>query len=202
MAVISVVSFKGGVGKTTTAVHLAALLSKNGKVALVDGDPNHSSALWASKGQLPFEVVPFERMLRARGFDHIVVDSAARPNGDDLKDLAENSDLLVVPSNPEGMSIDALFQTCKTLSVLGISRFCSLLTMVPPTPSKEGLEARFFLESEKIPIFKGQIRQSAAFRTASTTGVLVHQVKSSSAKNSWMDYESIGREIWTMLEQQ
>ena len=200
MAVVSVVSYKGGVGKTTTAVHLAALFSAQGAVALVDGDPNHSSALWAGRGELPFEVVTFEKLLRARGFDHIVVDSAARPNGDELRDLAESSDVMVIPTNPEGMSIDALSQTCKTLATLGKTPYRALLTMVPAAPSKEGIEARAFLEGSGIPLFTGQVRQSAAFRTASTTGVLVHQVRSSSAKNCWMDYESIGRELWTLLE--
>jgi len=200
MAVVSVVSYKGGVGKTTTAVHLAALLSARGAVALVDGDPNHSSALWAGRGELPFEVVTFEKMLRARGFDHIVVDSAARPNGDELKDLAESSDVMVIPSNPEGMSIDALSQTCKTLEGLGEIPYRALLTMVPPAPSREGSDARAFLEQSGVPLFAGQVRQSAAFRTASTSGVLVYQVRSSSAKNCWMDYEGVGRELWTLLE--
>ncbi|MEG4301816.1 ParA family protein [Microcoleus sp. D3_18a_C4] len=44
-------------GKTTTAVHLAAYLAAKGDAILIDGDPNRSATGWAKRGQLPFEVV-------------------------------------------------------------------------------------------------------------------------------------------------
>ena len=41
---ISVVGFKGGVGKTTTAVRLAAYLQRKAPSILIDGDPNRSAS--------------------------------------------------------------------------------------------------------------------------------------------------------------
>ena len=54
---ITVAGFKGGVGKTTSAVHLACYLAKKGSTLLVDGDPNRSATGWSKRGQLPFKVV-------------------------------------------------------------------------------------------------------------------------------------------------
>jgi len=52
--IITIVSFKGGVGKTTTALHLAQFLGKRwgrGKTILLDGDPNRSALNWYERGQ-------------------------------------------------------------------------------------------------------------------------------------------------------
>ncbi|MEP9781904.1 ParA family protein, partial [Xanthomonas euvesicatoria] len=46
--VFACVNTKGGVGKTTTAVHLAVMLARQGKTLLIDGDPQASAASWAA----------------------------------------------------------------------------------------------------------------------------------------------------------
>ncbi len=55
--IITVASFKGGVAKTTTAVHLATCLNEKAKTLLIDGDPNRSASGWAKRGNLPFTVI-------------------------------------------------------------------------------------------------------------------------------------------------
>ena len=79
--IVTIASFKGGVSKTTTAVHLAAYLQKRSPTLLIDGDPNRSASGWARRGQLPFQVVD-ERLAAkyAREFEHCVVDTEARLN--------------------------------------------------------------------------------------------------------------------------
>ena len=51
--ITTVASFKGGVGKSTTAVHLAAYLHLRGPTLLIDGDPNRSVTGWSKRGASP-----------------------------------------------------------------------------------------------------------------------------------------------------
>ena len=84
--IITIASFKGGVGKTTTAVHLAAYLQKKAPSLLVDGDANRSATVWGKRGGLPFKVVDERQAARyAREYEHIVIDTEARPEEEDLK---------------------------------------------------------------------------------------------------------------------
>src|ERR1039457_2792780 len=77
---ITVSNHKGGVGKTTTAVHLAAYLQTIGRTVLIDGDPNRSASEWAKSGKFPFTVVDIsEGAYQARNFEHVVIDTEASP---------------------------------------------------------------------------------------------------------------------------
>ena len=196
--IITVAGFKGGIAKTTTAVHLATYLQSLAPTMLVDGDANRSASLWASHDSLPFQVVPEAQAMKfSRQYEHIVIDTGARPTSDELKDLVGGCDLLVLPTNPEAMSLDALLQTTEALQKLG-GTYRILLTLVPPAPSREGEEARVLLESEHLPVMRATIRQAAAFRHASAQGVPVNRVKGSKAgKTAWLDYEAAAREIVT-----
>ncbi len=195
--IITVASFKGGVGKTTTAVHLAAFLSERAPVLLIDGDPNRSASGWARRGALPFKVVDERQAARfARDFDDIVIDTKARPGREDLEALAGGCDLLVVPTTPDALSLDALALTVDALKNLGAERYRVLLTMVPPKPSRDGGEARAMLEEAGLPLFAAGVRRLAAFQKAALLGVPVSAVKGDPrAAAGWDDYRDVGLEL-------
>src|SRR4051812_30360535 len=122
--IVTVASFKGGVGKSTSAVHLAAYLSGKGKTVLIDGDANRSATVWAKHGGLPYPVMDERQIAKAaREFEHLVIDTAARPALDDLRVLVEGCDLLVIPSTPDALALDALMQTVDALDGLGSDRY-------------------------------------------------------------------------------
>jgi chromosome partitioning protein len=197
VVILTVASFKGGVGKTTTAIHLAAYFSQKAPTVLVDGDPNRSSTSWANRGNPAFRVVGEHQIaIYARQCEHLIIDTKARPEPQDLKALAEGCDLLVLPCTPDPFSLDALMMTIEALQKLGANAYRILLTIVPPRPQPDGDNARRTIAGAQLPIFKAEIRRTVAFQRAALDGTTVNQIKSNDmAGLGWRDYEAIGEEI-------
>lgn len=193
--IVTVASFKGGVGKSTTALHLAAYFQQKSNTLLVDGDLNRSALQWASLGQLPFKVVDERQAVKfARSYEHIILDTPARPASDDLKTLAEGCDLLVLPTSPDALALGATLQMVDALHSLD-ANYQILLTLIPPPPSRTGAEARDTIEKAQLPIFKNSIKRLAVFQKAALEGVPVNQVKDPYAQKAWDCYVKVGKEI-------
>lgn len=194
--IVTVASFKGGVGKTTTAIHLAAYLSSKAKTLLIDGDLNRSASSWAKRGELPFSVIDERQAAKqARHFEHIIIDTQARPEQEDLEALADGCDLLVIPTTPDALSLDAMMLMVNVLGKLGSDRYKVVISIIPPKPSKDGDEARKTLIEVGLPLFKTGIRRLIAFQKAALAGVPVYAVDDPRAKQGWVDYQALGREL-------
>ena len=198
--IITVTSYKGGVGKTTSAVHIATYLQSLAPTLLVDGDAIRSATKWNKRGNgkgLPFKIVSYTQMVsHIRDYHHVVIDTEGNPTEDDFKDLADNCDFLVVPAVPESTATDGLDETLRKLEKLQSRRHRVLLTMVPPKPRTEGQLLRAMLIEQAIPVFQTEIPRLAAFDKASTAGVAVCDVKNDpNARRAWLAYEAAGKEI-------
>ena len=199
--IITVASFKGGVGKTTTAVHLAAFLQGQAETLLVDADPNRSAIGWASRGELPFKVMDeWEAGQNVNPKGNVVIDTQARPTPEDLSALARTCDLLVLPTTPDILALDALVLTIEYLKEISTQHYRILITAVPPKPSKAGEEVKALLKEACLPVFEQGIRRLAAFQKAALKGLPVYSVKDPRAEAGWQDYEQVGKEILDIME--
>lgn len=197
MQVIGVTGAKGGVGKSCTAVHLASFLAyRGGRVVLVDSDPNRTALNWSHRGQLPCEVVDERQAFKAvTGADYAVVDTPARPDTDDLKELAKGSDLLILPTVPDIVSLEPMLQTA---SDLGDARYRILITMAPPNPNRDGVKMQSELQEAGAPVFRAIIRQAVGFKKAALAGVPVSRMTGRD-RLGWADYEAVGKEVLEIL---
>ena len=196
--IVTVASNKGGVGKTTTAIHLAAYLQQFAPTLLVDNDPNRNSIGWAARSQnrLPFRVVDINRSLKVgRDYEHIIFDTKARADRDELQTLAQGCDLLVVPTTPDAMAIETLMSTVDTLRSFAVGQFRILITIIPPYPEHDGDDARAMLQANGYPLFAAGIRQAKGFKMAALRGLLINQLKGPRAALCWDDYAKVGAEL-------
>ncbi len=190
---ISIASFKGGVGKTTTAVHLSEYFRKKGSTVLVDGDPNQSAIAWSDRGNFDFQVINENELTKHAGdFENIIVDTPARPTAEELKTLSEESDLLIIPTKPDALSLDALLKIVVSLQNIDARNYKVLLTLVPPN-SYAGRDAKAMLDEIGVPYCKTEIRRLAICEKAALQGETVNNLKG--GERTWKEFQKLGREI-------
>ncbi len=207
-SVISVAGFKGGVAKTTTALHLAAILQEHAPTVLVDGDPNRSVTKWAKRAAnsgkpLPFVIIDERQIAKeAPKFVFTVIDTNARPEREEVASLAEGSDLLILPCTPDQLALESLEMVVNLLLDIGQSSYRVLLANVPPLPQKDGEEARKLLAGLGLPLFQAQIRNAKAFKRAAEVGSTVREIRDARALVAYNDYEAMTQEVLAILTQQ
>jgi len=188
--IITVVSYKGGVAKSTTAAHIAAYLQQQqGSTVLIDGDKNRSLMKWAKRGSFPYPVVDERETAKvSREYKNVVIDTRADPEPADFEYLAKGCDLLIVPTTPDRLALDALVEIVQTLKGVAPDRYRILITRVPPKPSRTGEVARDVLKEHGLPVLEQMISNLMAFQKAADEGVIVHDVKDPNASRGWEEY--------------
>ncbi len=192
MAVISFVSPKGGVGKTTAAVILASELSRSGeKITLIDADPNKPIVRWQNLGSAP----PSLRVIEDKSEDTILdnIGSAARDARMVIVDLEgtaslrvsyaiSRSDLVLIPV--KGSMLDAQ-EAAKAINLIHRTEqafqrdipYAVLYSQMPAAIMRRNFKdiKQQFVDL-KVPTLDTHIIEREAYRTIFSIGGTVHNL--------------------------
>lgn len=181
--VVSVVNLKGGVGKTTSVMFLAAVAAARGhRVVALDGDNERSATAWAQAALAAGEPLPFEvrnvdaddaavvgRQLSRDG-SLVVVDTP--PNSREfLWAAASVADAVVVPTPPTGVDINRLGSTLRVLAAIDAARGDEALNAMVMLVRYSGgrrlaREASELLEERQLPVLEATVRDLERYKQA------------------------------------
>lgn len=201
--VLAVLNGKGGVGKTTTAINLAATLSNHKKVLLVDADPQGSATWWVERSEkgMGFDLAQENdpKLLRGlreiKGYDLVVVDTPPALGSESLASVVAAADYLVLPTPPAPMDLAVLIETVKTAVLPHGIAHRVVLTKVDPRSLGEALEAQNTLMELGIPACNAFVRAYKAHERAALDGKPITQWRGKNAREAEADYRRVVEEI-------
>jgi chromosome partitioning protein len=190
MKVLGLLSRKGGVGKTTIALHLSVLAQEAGlRVLLIDLDPQGSAAAWWQARERPVpeleKTAPgeLERLLKAardNGVGLAIIDTRPSVEADAVQ-VAAVSDYLLVPTRPAILDLRAILGTLDIVKG-GRHRASIVLNACQPTrggvgESSSTSDARRALKAFGVPVAPGSIVQRAGLSHALLSGQAISETE-------------------------
>jgi chromosome partitioning protein len=192
--IVSFVSQKGGVGKSTLARALAAVGARGKlKVKLADLDIQQQTAVRWGKARMqrgtasPVDVAAFhtieDALLDSEAFDLIVVDTPGHTSLS-TRTVARASHVVVVPT---GATIDDLYPTVlllRALEEIGISKSRLAVALCRVLEASEEKAAREYVEAAGYELLPGFIPESVTYRNAQNRGQALTETIDETANES------------------
>lgn len=206
--VISILNQKGGVGKTTLAVHLATAFARTKKsVLLVDADPQGSALDWAAarRGEPLFPVVGLpkksihkELPALSGNYDFVIIDGPPRVN-EVATSAIMASDLVLVPVQPSPYDVWAAKEIIDLMNESDAFRpnikraFVINRKIVNTAIGRDVVSA---LSEYPIPVLETAISQRVAYAESAAQGLTVFDLDAVPATN---EMDQLVKEIKGLL---
>ena len=190
--IITIANSKGGVGKTTTSIYLATLLSEYGSVLLKDSDPQGSATEWVEDIEdmpFDFELTNQRQMGKTKGYDFVVIDTPPQ-NSDIIRTAIEVADILIIPTEPSGIELSRVFSLVDSSSK-DIKKKVLLTKVLSNTNSFKYTKA--LLDEESIDYFDTYISRREGIKNSFG--------KIPESKNELADYIKLVKEIRGELDE-
>ena len=209
--IIGLLQQKGGAGKTTLALNLAAYYAKEGlSVLLVDADPQGSAQAWSSVRTAPplFPVVGMAKTTLhseiagiAKGYDITIIDGAPRAN-----QLARSAilacDLILIPVTPSPFDVWASSEIANLITEAqsirpNLKAAFVINRKVGKTVIGRAVENAF--ADLPFPVVPVGIAQRISFAETAEKGLTVFEV--SSAYDARLDITRLAEAIPTIIQE-
>lgn len=205
--IYSILNQKGGVGKTTLTVNLAACFAKGGdRVLLLDADPQGSSLDWAAAREeeplftvlgLPRPTIHKEINQLAKDYDHVFIDGPPR-----VTELARSAiiaaDVVVIPVQPSPYDVwaaDEVVQLIKEAQIYKENLKSAFVINRKIVNTAIGRDVGEALENYELPVLASTVSQRVVFAETAAVGKSVLETKD---KQAAQEIEAVRKELQEM----
>ena len=187
MPIIAIVGNKGGAGKTTLSVNLAAGISQQSSIAVIDADPQGSSLQWRAIAgdnvHFPVYAPTFSLRQQAESYnkknDYVLIDCPPSVKAPQTLAVLEFADIALIPVQPSPIDLWATVHIEKAIvDAKEINPELRALLVINQLESRTTLSklVREVLGEIALPVANTAIRRRAIYRNSALEGKSVFGV--------------------------